>query len=315
VRVRRLTTKSERIAKQILGGTLARSGWAFAMKIRLQDVLELDRLNEAEWSLYTSGHFDFVLYRSSDDMPVFALEIDGPSHENPKQISLDIIKNRLCASAGLPLLRVGVDALDETAEISVLEWLVERFVSWEEQSSAYRADQLSPIVHHIVLPFLGNPALTTRLFNDFGIAVGVKNSAVLSQVEVFGQHWIVKASETFADKAPHRLEVNWPAPVPSYHDGPVSEFTVSNVEVHLSRRESPDVLFRTTGQARFAWAHKTLSSSAIPPHALILSAEQLRAFGLFAPDLPWLDASAVAGELAIYNALSRVERWAARAGL
>jgi hypothetical protein len=48
-----VTTKSERVAKRILGGTLAKSGWAFFIKIRLHDVLELDTagLDEPEWSL------------------------------------------------------------------------------------------------------------------------------------------------------------------------------------------------------------------------------------------------------------------------
>jgi uncharacterized protein DUF2726 len=309
-----MTNESERVAKRILGGTLAKSGWAFFMKIRLQDVLDLD-VREPEWSLYTTGHFDFVVGRSSDDLPVFALEIDGPSHENPKQVSRDIIKSRLCSYAGLPLLRLGIDALDEAAEVSVLEWLVERFVYWQEQSPAYRADGLSPFVHHVVSPFPGNLAATTRLFNDFRISVGVTNSEVLSQVKVFQHHWLVQASRTFANAAPYRLQVEWPAALPTFQDGAVSEFTVSKVEVRLSRRDSPEALFGTTGQARFAWAHKTRSSSAIPPHALILSAEELRALGLFAPDLPWLDASAIADELAIYDALSKVERWAASVGV
>src|SRR5712691_6110159 len=98
--VRPITTETERRAKRIPGGTLAGSGWAFFMKVRLQDVLDLAGLDESAWSLYAKGHFDFVVCRSSDDVPVFAIEIDGLSHEDPKQVKPDIIKNRLCVSAG-----------------------------------------------------------------------------------------------------------------------------------------------------------------------------------------------------------------------
>lgn len=311
-----MTTKSERVAKRILGGALAKSGWAFLMKIRLQDVLERDDLTKAdpEWTLYTTGHFDFVVCHTSDDLPVFALEIDGPSHRTPRQISLDIIKNRLCAAAGLPLLRLGLHELDETAEVSILEWLVERFVSWEEQSPAYRADRISPVVHHVASAFPGNLAATTQLFNEHRIAVVMKNAELFSGAPVFGRHWLVQASETFGEKAPHVLEVEWPGPMPSFEDSAVSEYMVGRVEAGLLARDSPETyLLRATGEARFAWAHKTQSAAVVQQHALIPTAEQIRALGLFAPNLPWLDAGSVADELAIYDALCQVERWALRA--
>jgi hypothetical protein len=308
-----MTTKSERTAKRILGGALAKSGWAFLMKIRLQDVLERDDLTKSdpEWTLYTTGHFDFVVCHTSDDVPVFALEIDGPSHQTPRQISLDIIKNRLCAAAGLPLLRLGLHDLDETAESSILEWLVERFVSWEEQSPEFRADGLSPVVHHVASAFPGNLAASTQLFNEHGIAVVMKNAELFAGAPVFGRHWLVQAWEAFGDKAPHLLEVEWPGPMPSFEDGEVSEFMIGKVQAGLIARRSPKIhLLRTTGEARFAWAHKTQSTAVVQAHALIPTAEQVRALGLFAPSLPWLDASSVADELAIYDALVHVERWA-----
>src|SRR6185503_7196272 len=112
--------------------------------------------------------FDFVVYHSSNDIPVFALEIDGPSHESARQAGLDITKNRLCAKAELPLLRLGMDVLDETAAV-VLAWLVERFVVWQDQTPAYRADVLSRLTHHIATPFPLNQELLTELFNDWRI--------------------------------------------------------------------------------------------------------------------------------------------------
>ena len=44
-----------------------------------------------------------------------------------------------------------------------------------------------------------------------------------------------------------------------------------------------------------------------------LANQRRSALGLFAPNLPWLDAGSVADELAIYDALCQVERWAQRA--
>jgi hypothetical protein len=162
-----MTNTSERLAKRILGGTLAGSGWAFAMKIRLQDVLVLDGLHGDDYLLYTTGHCDFVVCRSSDDIPVFAIEIDGLSHEDPKQIKRDIIKNRLCATAGLPLIRLGIDALDESQEISILECSLSDSSPGRSRAPRIRATA-SPL-SSTTLPFrfLG----TWSLPNDSSIAL------------------------------------------------------------------------------------------------------------------------------------------------
>lgn len=309
--VRPITNASERVAKRILGGTLAKTGWAFVMKIRLQDVLDL-KVSDNEWSMYTTGHFDFVVCHSSDDVPVFAIEIDGLSHQSPKQVGLDIIKNRLCAAAGLPLLRLGLDSLDESEQISVLEWILERFLSWQESGSDYRADPLSPFVHHIAWAFPGNPEIVTRLINHFGIACWLKDLEFYARNQVFKRHWLVQAADLMSVDAPYRLDVEWPGQLPTFENAPVSELVVGEVKVGL-RHHAADAtyLFRATGRAGFAWAHKTHTSEPVPPHPLIPSPEQMRMLGVHAPSLPWFDSSGVAEELALYNALSKVEHWAA----
>jgi len=244
---------------------------------------------------------------------VFAIEIDGLSHDDSEQAQRDIIKNRLCASARLPLLRLGIDALDESQEISVLEWLVQRFISWQDQGSDYRVDSLSPLVHDVVYPFPGNLALVTRLFNRFGIGIRLSNSELLKKASVFEHHWLVQASNAFGDKTAYCLEVQWPGQMPTFRDAAASEFVVSEIDVQLRDRAAAGACsLSATGQARLAWAHKTRSTAAVPPHALMPSPDQLRALGLSVPDLPWLDPSAITDELAIYDALSQVERWAAR---
>jgi hypothetical protein len=206
---------------------------------------------------------------------------------------------------------LGLHELDETAESSILEWLVGRFVTWEERPPSYRTDRVSPVVHHVALAFPGNLADSTQLFNEHGIAVVMKNAELFAGAPVFGHHWLVQASETFGVKAPFVLEVEWPGQMPSFEDSALSEFMVGKVEAGLIARGSPETyLLKATGEARFAWAHKTRSAAVVQPHALIPTAEQTRALGLFAPNLPWLDASSVADELATYYALSQVERWA-----
>ena len=308
-----MTNTSERLAKRILGGTLAGSGWAFAMKIRLQDVLVLDGLHGDDYLLYTTGHFDFVVCRSSDGIPVFAIEIDGLSHEDPKQIKRDIIKNRLCATAGLPLIRLGIDALDESQEISILEWLVERFVTWQEQSAAYKGDSISPFVHNVALPFPGNLVVAERLFNRFGIATRWRDFEVIQRVRLLEHSWLAKGFEEVWSTAPYRLEVLWPAEVPTLEDGRVSEDVVCETVVELRTRAEPArYLLKTIGKARFGWAHKTNQATPTPPHSLIPSVDELRKLGLAPIDLPWFEASGVADELATFNALLRVEDWTER---
>lgn len=327
MRRRRITTASEALAEYFLERTLKGTGWRIALKLPIQDVLdkETEFLDYADFDLYRSGHFDFTVYPEIGREAVFVIEFDDYGHDRPEQIARDLIKNRFCSATGLPLLRIGRQELRQQERVSVLEWLLERFVTWQDWdpktigADARQQNEMPGVIKlerammvHVLHPFPANIALAARLLSRFGITSRLKEFELFRMAKVLQDHWLVGASERMSDEAPYVLEVEWPGELATFEDGVVSEYLASKVGVGLRARNADTCLFRTTGEARFAWAHKTEKSSPVPPHPLITSAEQLRALGLFAPDLPWLDASAIANELEIYDAMSKVERWAAR---
>jgi hypothetical protein len=161
------------------------------MKPRVQDVLEKQEdLRPDEFDLYSSGHFDFVVYGTTDDMPAFALEFDGPSHGEPRQVERDVVKNRLCAAAQLPLLRLGVGALIEIEQVTILEWLLRRFVRWQCLLSETTGPEFSNRwFNYLENPFPPNLALAHRLFDQYGIGTRTRAFEILRSLEAFKPFW------------------------------------------------------------------------------------------------------------------------------
>src|SRR2546425_6643673 len=115
-------------AERIIRRTLSDTQWVLSKERTIDSVIDKDRhLSKEEFSLYSKGSFDFVVQHEEDDEPDFAIEFDGPHHQGSIQAARDVIKNRLCHEAALPLVRIGFDELRERDEVSVLEWLVQRF--------------------------------------------------------------------------------------------------------------------------------------------------------------------------------------------
>jgi hypothetical protein len=56
------------------------------------------------FEFYSRSHVDFVV-TDENSKPILAVEYDGPSHSEPRQQERDRIKDELCASACLGILR------------------------------------------------------------------------------------------------------------------------------------------------------------------------------------------------------------------
>lgn len=130
------SSRPELIADRIIRRNLVDSGWIISAKTSVQSVLDKHRqhLFTDEFNLYSRGHFDFAVYSEEEHEPAFAVEFDGLGHHDGAQAARDVIKNRLCAQAELPVLRIGGNELREAEEVSVLDWLLERFVTWEAET-------------------------------------------------------------------------------------------------------------------------------------------------------------------------------------
>ena len=102
-------------------------------KVRLADALRIDRsgLDDDAYSYALRAHLDFLV-ADSDSLSKFAVEFDGPSHDNPDRRRKDMLKNDICERLGLPLLRVTSKYLEEENEsISLLAWLIDIYFMFE----------------------------------------------------------------------------------------------------------------------------------------------------------------------------------------
>ena len=64
----------------------------------------------------------------------FFVEFDGPQHDSdPKQIRRDEYKNRFCKDAGFNLTRITDKQLEEHEKVSLLAYILERYISWQKE--------------------------------------------------------------------------------------------------------------------------------------------------------------------------------------
>ncbi len=85
-------------------------------------VRNLDGLSseEAAYATHPWAHIDFVIYRSIDNSPVLAVEVDGYTfhREGSRQAERDVLKDAVLAKCGLPILRLSTIGSDEQNRIS-----------------------------------------------------------------------------------------------------------------------------------------------------------------------------------------------------
>jgi len=97
-------------------------------KVRLADVLPIEGsgLPEASYEFALQSHYDFVV-TGRDQVPLFAMEFDGPRHGHSPQSDRDAKKDELSRRFGLPLLRIRAEDLCRT------EWQLDRLTELIEK--------------------------------------------------------------------------------------------------------------------------------------------------------------------------------------
>lgn len=100
-------TKSEEVTYKKLHSVCERMGAKVFAKVRLVDVLRCFSYRPVGEKLTFSmkSHLDFVVV-SSENVPLFSVEFDGPSHKHPVQAKRDRLKNELLHRIEHPLLRI-----------------------------------------------------------------------------------------------------------------------------------------------------------------------------------------------------------------
>ena len=119
VRRERLVTKSELKFYWALKSSV-QDDWAIFAMVRIADLIRVEKgtKNMRSWlNRILSKHIDFVLCDPSTLVPVLAIELDDSSHDRPERQERDRFVNEAFESAGLPLLRIGVQGTYEVKDL------------------------------------------------------------------------------------------------------------------------------------------------------------------------------------------------------
>jgi very-short-patch-repair endonuclease len=153
-----------------------------------------NEFNREEKRYIHESTFDFVIFNEKS-FPQLAIEFDGPVHDIYKKKRMsDIKKNRICMKQGLYLLRIRDFHLKEYEKITILEYILLRFIRWdieqkklvqdmydffesssEEEFEDYTRDGiLDPSIDPTVIfdlryPFPGIEGIKKRILNIYGI--------------------------------------------------------------------------------------------------------------------------------------------------
>lgn len=302
-------------------------------KRTLEQVLEQDpeELPATALPHYRVGTLDEVVYPGQlvDSLPAFAIQFDRESVA-PERIRDEVLTNRLCAAARLPLLRVGAEALDELEQVSVLEWVVRRGAEWERDKdvlftkstadieAALEGQELTDeLIEDVGLTF--DPSFDFDVEHPFpGLALVARRLRTRFDIRVL-PGWMAYEDEPgetcyAADLGGGR---SW------YETTAVSEYLIEERLVRLFRtQEYPsNPLVELRASARFAHAHviaqagdapRVLAEMNVqPPDTPLWDVASMRAEAL---DFTWLGGASpntVVRELALYRVLSGLEGWAA----
>lgn len=194
MRKRRILYFLEPAVHTILLRQLTKKGYRIYPKVRLGDAIGKDsgdHLPSREFEYLMRAHLDFVVVK--DDMPIFGVEFDGQSHREPTAVERDVLKNRLCKAADLPLLRITSAEVSERDQHSVLDYMLMRYVAWQEEIGGiveeihefasglpddidpndYAVD-FDPTFHFDLRhPFPGTALVQERLWRNYRIAPGI----------------------------------------------------------------------------------------------------------------------------------------------
>jgi hypothetical protein len=324
---RKLLTWSEGQVDKILRRRLPNTRYRVLVAIRLSDAVGPERgetLPDAEFQFLSRAHLDFLIVTNTQPAdPVFAVEFDGPHHDDPRQRARDVMKNRLCKKAGLPLLRIRAPEIEVWEQITVLDYIIYKFVAWERESETiigeieeYAASldprhrdrlvsdwdpSLDPTFEfHLRHPFLATPRVKARLLHQYYIASA-------------------KAPSKFRHKA------RWLCRVMPHSEKSADEqfYTCSMKAVVTPIGSEETILFSTIRAASIrSWlpidmdVPSTNKLSEIfdcrPAEALALWKRRIE--GMWLPSIPGVSTWDIAENFAEYLAFRAVEIWAQERG-
>jgi hypothetical protein len=137
--VKSVFNRTEKLTHDRLKSACDHWGADVHSKIRMADVLSLERIGVTSdlRRFVLQAHFDFVI--ADRDIPQFAVEFDGASHRKLEQIARDQKKNELCRLTEFPLLRINSNWLrPKYRQMDLLTWLTD---AWFLEQSFVQAQE------------------------------------------------------------------------------------------------------------------------------------------------------------------------------
>lgn len=134
----------EEITYHCLKEVTDRVGLHVFSKLRIADALPINRsgISEDDFSYALKAHFDFVVL-NTDFKALFAVEFDGPTHRNDKQIANDVKKDKIATHFKLPLLRINANYVDKKYRgLDLLTYFVK---VWFLHEAFYKAQEAGHI--------------------------------------------------------------------------------------------------------------------------------------------------------------------------
>lgn len=118
--------------------TAEQLGYRVSPKVRVADVLSIEHsgLSAEAFSYALRSHFDWVVADLETMTPEFAVEFDGPSHDEPEAKRRDVLKDEICRHLDFPLLRIDRSGFRPAVRRTVIGYLVE---SWALMKGFYEA--------------------------------------------------------------------------------------------------------------------------------------------------------------------------------
>lgn len=151
-----LLNRSEAAVDGALRDFADRHGYGLTIKTRLRDVIEDDPAwTRRERDFAFMAHFDFVAFDACTGQPVLAVEYDGPQHlADGRQIERDSMKDRMCAAAGLAMLRIDSQFARKAGRWRVLGYILEmhemgKAFAVAQERGLIPADE--PFIHSLII--------------------------------------------------------------------------------------------------------------------------------------------------------------------
>ncbi|MBK7142001.1 MAG: DUF2726 domain-containing protein [bacterium] len=167
-----IVNSCESVVGNSLWRNLAKQGYRVHPQIHLPRVLKKkdgEYLTTEEFRYFTQASLDFVVYKCN--FPVFAVEFDGPYHlSDARTEERDVIKNRLCKKADLPLLRITSTEIEEQDKITLLDFMLMRYTACLNELSDSDIDSDWDVIFDVRHPFPAIRLVADRLWNKYGIA-------------------------------------------------------------------------------------------------------------------------------------------------